>query len=110
MPVRPRHSWNSNHWMSTNVLYSLARHSHHHAQADVPYWRLDAQADAPVLPGGYLAMLPVALCPPLFKHLMTPALNAWDRSYATPGERELARQASLESGMRGLALAGPAVA
>ena len=35
-PVQPYHSWNANHWMSTNVLYSLARHSHHHAQADAP--------------------------------------------------------------------------
>jgi hypothetical protein len=105
-PVQPRHSWNANHWMSTNVLYSLARHSHHHAEADAPYWTLDAEVDAPLLPGGYLAMLPVALCPPLFKHVMTPALNGWDRNHATPGERALARQASLTAGMRGLELAG----
>ena len=45
-PVQPRHSWNSTHWMSTNVLYSLARHSHHHAQADAAYWTLDAMPEA----------------------------------------------------------------
>lgn len=109
-PVQPYHSWNANHWMSTNVLYSLARHSHHHAQADAPYRMLDAHADAPKLPGGYLTMMPIALIPPLFKHVMTPALNEWDRTHATPAERELARQASLKSGMRGLDLARPSAA
>lgn len=105
--VQPRHSWNSMHWMSTNVLYSLARHSHHHAEADAPYWTLDARPDAPQLPGGYLMMMPLALIPPLFKKVMTPALNEWDRKFATPAERELARKASLESGMNGLDLAVP---
>jgi hypothetical protein len=41
---------------------------------------------------------------------MTPALNEWDRSYASPAERELARAASLKSGMRGLNLAAPLAA
>ncbi|MGA0104631.1 MAG: alkane 1-monooxygenase, partial [Steroidobacteraceae bacterium] len=109
-PVQPHHSWNSNHWMSTNVLYSLARHSHHHAAADAPYWTLDAMPESPNLPGGYLTMVPVALIPPLFKRLMTPALNEWDRKYATPAEREMARAASLKSGMRGLDLATPLAA
>jgi hypothetical protein len=55
-------------------------------------------------------MVPVALVQPLFKRLMTPALNKWDRSHATPAERELAREASLKSGMRGLRLAAPIAA
>ena len=93
--------------MSTNVLYSLARHSHHHAEADAEYWTLDAMPEAPTLPVGYLTMMPIAMVPPLFKHVMTPALNEWDRRYATPAERELARAASLKSGMRGLDLGSP---
>jgi alkane 1-monooxygenase len=92
------------------VLYSLARHSHHHAEADAPYWTLDASPDAPQLPGGYLLMIPLALVPPLYKWVMTPALNEWDRKWATPAERELARKASLVSGMRGLDLASPSAA
>lgn len=109
-PVQPRHSWNSNHWMSTNVLYSLARHSHHHAEADAPYWTLRAYPNAPMLPAGYLTMLVIALFPPLFKHLMVPALNEWDENKATPGERKLAREASVQSGMRGLKIVGAATA
>ncbi|MFO1406574.1 MAG: alkane 1-monooxygenase [Steroidobacteraceae bacterium] len=109
-PVQPRHSWNATHWMSTNVLYSLARHSHHHAEADARYWTLDAMPEAPTLPGGYLTMMPIALIPPLYRRVMTPALNEWDRRYATPAERELAREASLKSGMRGLDLGSPQAA
>ena len=104
-PVQPRHSWNSNHWMSTNVLYSLARHSHHHAEADAPYWTLRAYPNAPMLPAGYLTMIVVALFPPLFKRLMVPALNQWDRMQASAGERQLAAEANRRSGMKGYELA-----
>jgi Fatty acid desaturase len=104
-PVQPRHSWNSNHWASTNVLFSLARHSHHHAEGEAPYWTLYANTNAPMLPYGYLSMLLIALVPPLFKKIMTPALNEWDEKHATPAERKIARQASIESGMSGLKIA-----
>jgi len=101
-PVQPRHSWNSNHWASTNVLFSLARHSHHHAEGEAPYWTLRAYPNAPMLPNGYLSMLLVALVPPLFKAIMTPALNEWDDKHASPAERRLAQEASRSSGMSGL--------
>jgi Fatty acid desaturase len=101
-PVQPRHSWNSNHWASTNVLFSLARHSHHHAEGEAPYWTLYAYPNSPMLPGGYLTMLLVALVPPLFKSMMVPALNEWDEKHATPAERKLAQKASQGSGMQGL--------
>lgn len=101
-PVQPRHSWNSNHWASTNVLFSLARHSHHHAEGEAPYWTLNAYPDAPMLPNGYLSMLLIALVPPVFKKMMTPALNEWDEKHASPAERRIAKQASEHSGMSGL--------
>lgn len=92
-PTQPHHSWNSNHWMSANLLYSLARHSHHHAEAEAPYWTLRAHQNAPTLPLGYLSMLFVVLLPPLFKAIMAPALHDWDERFATPKERALAKAA-----------------
>jgi hypothetical protein len=109
-PVQPRHSWNSNHWMSTNVLYSLARHSDHHARAEAPYWTLHAYPNAPMLPVGYLTMIVIALVPPLFKQMMVPALNEWDEKHATPEERKLALEASKKSGMQGLKILGTVAA
>jgi len=109
-PVQPRHSWNSNHWASTNVLFSLARHSHHHAEGEAPYWTLNAYANAPMLPNGYLSMLLIALVPPLFKSIMVPALDEWDEKHATPAERKIAKQASLDGGMTSLKIAQASLA
>lgn len=109
-PVQPRHSWNSNHWASTNVLFSLARHSHHHAEGEAPYWTLYAYPSAPMLPNGYLSMLLIALVPPLFKKIMTPALNEWDERQASPAERRLAQEASRQSGMSGLKISNARLA
>ena len=58
-----------------------------------------------MLPNGYLSMLLIALVPPLFKKMMTPALNEWDEQHASPAERKLAQQASQQSGMSGLKIA-----
>ncbi|TJY59476.1 alkane 1-monooxygenase [Sinimarinibacterium sp. CAU 1509] len=104
-PVQPRHSWNSNKMLSSMTLFSLTRHSHHHAEAEAEFWKLQAMPDAPMLPHGYLTMILVALVPPLFKRAMVPLLNDWDSRHATPKERELAREQSIRSGMRGLRVA-----
>ncbi len=36
-PVQPRHSWNSNQRLSSWTTFNLTRHSHHHAQGEVPF-------------------------------------------------------------------------
>lgn len=100
--VAPRHSWNANKRVGLAVLFALSRHSHHHAEAGKPYWALRSYPDAPTLPHGYLSMMLIALVPPVFARMMTPKLIDWDRRYASPRERELAAQASRDSGLRGL--------
>ena len=100
--VEPRHSWNTNASVSTALLYALTRHSHHHAEADQEYWNLRSYRHAPMLPTGYLGTILLALVPPLYKKVMTPLLNHWDETFATPEEKKLAIEASLKSGMKGL--------
>lgn len=92
-PVAPRHSWNSNAWMSSTVLYNLTRHSDHHAEGSKPFWRLRPLPEAPTLPTGYMGMILLTLVPPLFRRVMAPKLKAWDAAHATPAEQTLARQA-----------------
>ncbi|MCE2680496.1 MAG: fatty acid desaturase [Burkholderiales bacterium] len=92
--VEPRHSWNSNKWMSTSFLYALPRHSHHHAEADKEYWHLRAYPHAPMMPYGYLSMILIALFPPIFRRMMEPLLADWDNRFATPAEKTLAQQAN----------------
>ncbi|MDR8015948.1 alkane 1-monooxygenase [Ectopseudomonas guguanensis] len=101
-PVQPRHSWNSNRRISSWTMFNLTRHSHHHAQGEVPYQDLQPFAEAPMMIGGYLTTIIVAMIPPLWHRLMTPKVLAWDRDYATAEERELAAQANARSGIAAL--------
>jgi len=90
-PVLPRHSWNTNRWMSSTILYSLTRHSAHHEKSSLAFWNLKPYPDAPTMPFGYLTTIFVSLCPPLWNRIMASRLADWDTRYATPVERELAR-------------------
>ncbi|MFO0696766.1 MAG: alkane 1-monooxygenase [Polyangiales bacterium] len=101
-PVQPRHSWNSNKRMSSWATFNLTRHSHHHAQGEVPFWDLRPYQDAPMMVSGYLSTIFLTLVPPLWHRLMVPKLIEWDQRYASPEEKKLAGIANAESGLSGL--------
>ncbi|MCE9599818.1 MAG: alkane 1-monooxygenase [Spirochaetia bacterium] len=88
--VMPRHSWNTNKWMSSLVLYSLTRHSAHHEKGSLPFYELSPYADAPTMPFGYLTTIVIAMVPPLWNRVMDDKLADWDRRFATAEERALA--------------------
>ena len=89
-PVMPRHSWNSNHVVSSALLYNLNRHSSHHEKSNLKYWELKSYPDAPMLPYGYLHCLYIAYFTPfLFKKMMTPKLEEWDNNFASDSEKQL---------------------
>ncbi len=106
-PVAPRHSWNTNRRLSSWSMFNLTRHSHHHAQGEVPYQDLRPYPDAPMMVGGYLTTLVVAMIPPLWHHLMTPKVLAWDKDFATDEERALAADANARSGIRAFTARAP---
>jgi alkane 1-monooxygenase len=72
LPVEPRHSWNSDHFLSRAVLFELSRHSDHHAHAGRKYPVLRHLDPSPQLPQGYPAMILLALIPPLWFSVMNP--------------------------------------
>ncbi len=98
-PVQPRHSWNSNRRVSSWTMFNLTRHSHHHAQGEVPYHELRPYPDAPMMVGGYLTTIIVAMIPPLWHALMTPKVLAWDRDFASAEEQLLAAEANAKAGL-----------
>lgn len=100
VPVQPRHSWNTNQRISSWAMFNLTRHSHHHAQGEVPYQDLRPMPDAPMMINGYLTTILVTLVPPLWHALMTPKVLAWDHDYATDDEKILAARANARSGKR----------
>ncbi|MCP5017571.1 MAG: alkane 1-monooxygenase [Ketobacter sp.] len=101
-PVQPRHSWNTNKRFSSWSMFNLTRHSHHHAQGEVPYHELKPYSDAPMMINGYLTTIAVALIPPLWHKLMTPKVLEWDEKYATAEERKMAEAANRKSGLKSL--------
>jgi len=100
--VEIRHSWNSNKMLSSAALFSLTRHSHHHAEPEAEFWTLKAYPDAPTLPYGYLTTILLALFPPLFERMMVPLLKDWDERFASPEERRLAAEQNRKSGIPAL--------
>ena len=101
--VYPRHSWNSNHFMSNIILYNLSRHSHHHEKAYVEFWDLNPYDDAPEMPYGYLSMIFIALLFPWWYHrIMAKKLIEWDNNYANDDEKKIAKEDNLNSGIRTL--------
>lgn len=99
VPVQPRHSWNTNKRISSWAMFNLTRHSHHHADGNVPYQDLRPYEGSPMMINGYLTTILVALVPPLWNYLMVPKVLAWDAEYASKEELVLAKKANLISGI-----------
>lgn len=106
-PVQPRHSWNTNAKMTSWGMFNLSRHSHHHAQGEVPYQNLLPLPEAPMMVGGYLTTIILTLIPPLWQRMMIPKIIDWDRYHATPEERVLALRANQRSGLKALSTYDP---
>jgi len=97
-PVQPRHSWNCNHTVSGVFTYNLTRHSHHHADAQVPYQDLRAHAEQPEMPGGLMTAYLSTLFPKTWRKKIAPKLVEWDRTQADKREYALIREANNASG------------
>lgn len=100
-PVQPYHSWNTNKRVSSWAMFNLTRHSHHHAEGDVPFHKLKPYQDAPMMVNGYLTTIFLTLIPPLWNAIMIPKVLEWDRKYASEGELLLAEEANKRSGLNG---------
>ncbi len=69
-PVRPKHSWNSDHIVGRLLLFELSRHSDHHHLPARKYQVLRYRDEAPQLPTGYPGMMLLSVFPPLFFAIM----------------------------------------
>lgn len=88
-PIMPRHSWDSNRWISNTFLFNLSRHSQHHMKGSAPYWELQITQDSPKLPYGYLTSVLIAMVPPLWFKIINPELEKWDAEKASIEELKL---------------------
>jgi alkane 1-monooxygenase len=72
--VTEQHSWNSAYFFSNAYLFQLQRHADHHVHAGRTYQRLQHLENAPQLPGGYAAMILLALVPPAWRAVIDPRI------------------------------------
>ena len=81
--VKPRHSWNANHRMTSWLLINLQRHSDHHSKPARRYPLLQdySEDDAPMLPHSYPVMTIMALYPPVWLRTMNPRVRAWRKAH-----------------------------
>ena len=100
-PVCMRHSWNSNHFLSSIYLYNVTRHSDHHRVSNLKYWELNPiDVNAPNLPYGYLSMLFLLLLTPyLYHRIMAKKIIYWDLNYASDEEKRIAEIQNFNSGI-----------
>lgn len=78
-PVRPHHSWNADHRVTSWQLINLQRHSDHHYKPSRRYPLLQTypERQAPQLPISYGAMGFVAMVPPVWRRVMNPRVRKW---------------------------------
>jgi hypothetical protein len=70
-------SWNA---PASTLAAKIQRHSDHHTHAYRPYQILRHFEDVPTLPYEYIIMLMIALCPPVWYHVMDARVEAVKRA------------------------------
>ena len=87
-PIEPRHAWDSTSRFSHAALFNLPWHADHHSRIGVHYPDLK-QSDAPLLPCGYLASLPIIWVPLIWRYVIDPRIDDWDADKASAGELDI---------------------
>lgn len=64
--ISAQHSWNSGHSTESFNLFQLEKHADHHMHPDHAFDSLQYHEESPRLPGGYTAMICLALVPPFW--------------------------------------------
>lgn len=97
--IKVHHSWTCNNRLTNWLSDNIGRHTDHHLEPDREFWRLRPHVDAPQNPYPYLTLTLLGLIPPLWHRIWAPHLIEWDEKWASPEERELAREANARSGI-----------
>lgn len=72
------HSWNAPQRFSGAMMLNAPLHSDHHMRPDTPFDALShTHQTMPTLPYSVPVMGAIALCPPLWRHLMDPRAQRW---------------------------------
>jgi alkane 1-monooxygenase len=74
-PIAPHHCWSAGNRVTNRFLFNRQRHADHHAHPGRHYQLLRHHQHTPQLPAGYVAMVLLALIPPLWRSTMDNRVN-----------------------------------
>jgi len=75
---KAEHAWNTEARWSRWSLLELTRHSDHHLDGGVPFWKLRPLGNTPTLKWGYYASWWPCVITPIWRKVMTPRLTNFD--------------------------------
>ena len=97
-PVGRRHVWNHLSPLTRMAGYEITNHCDHHQDAYIPYFKMVPDLNGPLMPSGFVCFFAAAVPPIWNRFVLYPRLREWDTRFATPAERELAREANRRAG------------
>lgn len=96
-PIEKHHAFNHTRPISRMLTFEIVTHSQHHTDPTVPYYKLTAYRDVPLV-GSAIAYFFLTLVPPLWHRVTKKHLACWDATFASPAERQLAAEANQRAG------------
>lgn len=101
-PIEYRHSWDNDNAFTSWAFIEIGRQADHHDRGETHFWELSSVGTAPDgAPNariGYYTEFVLALVPPLWHYVYRRKLAIWDRDFASPAEREIAREINRKVG------------
>ncbi|MGB7091080.1 MAG: fatty acid desaturase [Methylovirgula sp.] len=91
-PLDHHLSWDVYRTITGATLYNVARHTDHHLHPLRHCADLKLAPEAPCLPYTYVTLVMLSFIPLIYKRLMKPYLDNWDRTFATPAELAYMRE------------------
>lgn len=97
-PVEVQHTWNHLNWWDRVVGFEITNHIDHHRDGFMRFDELRPHPDAPQMPNIFVCAISAFIPPLWFKFIAMPRLKHWDLNFASPAEREIAREANRRAG------------
>jgi fatty acid desaturase len=78
------YGWEDDCRLQSWMTLGISLHHAHHQSSHLPYYRVSLTPDSPRLPAGYVVLMVLCLFPRLWRKLMLPALEHWQRNPHDP--------------------------
>lgn len=103
-PIEYRHSWDNDNAFTSWAFIEIGRQADHHDRGETHFWELSSvgqpssPSGAPNARIGYYTEFVLALIPPLWHAVYKKKLAIWDRDFASPEERKIAKEINRKVG------------